>query len=147
MERQRRPGSNRFLHAPRELTSCELRGSFADNELSPECLDGAQCFLMPDSMHFESAYVVKMHSIARLAPCHSVFTLTHPYHSPEKTNQRYTKLQFDIPEDAGSALVHGFAGYLDATLYKDVNLGMEPTNGNIKYVQLVNLFLFLMSRS
>ncbi|KAL9259983.1 arginine N-methyltransferase 1.5-like protein [Drosera capensis] len=129
MERQRRPGSNRFLHAPRELTSC----------VRTQCREYG--------MHFESAYVVKMHSIARLAPCHSVFTLTHPYHSPEKTNQRYTKLQFDIPEDAGSALVHGFAGYLDATLYKDVNLGMEPTNGNIKYVQLVNLFLFLMSRS
>ncbi|GAB2222938.1 hypothetical protein Droror1_Dr00017070 [Drosera rotundifolia] len=134
----------------------ELLGSFGDNELSPECLDGAQRFLKPDGvsipssytsflqpitasklyndvkshndlMHFETAYVVKMHSIARLAPCQPVFTFTHPNYSPEKTNQRYTKLQFDIPEDTGSALVHGFAGYFDATLYKDVHLGMEPT--------------------
>jgi protein arginine N-methyltransferase 5 len=26
----------------------ELLGSFGDNELSPECLDGAQRFLKPD---------------------------------------------------------------------------------------------------
>ncbi|KAL9259330.1 arginine N-methyltransferase 1.5-like protein [Drosera capensis] len=139
-----------------DILVSELLGSFADNELSPECLDGAQRFLKPDGvsipssytsflqpitasklyndvkshndlMHFETAYVVKMHNIARLAPCQPVFTFTHPNHSPEKTNERYTKLQFDIPEDTGSALVHGFAGYFDATLYKDVHLGMEPT--------------------
>ncbi|GAB2213503.1 hypothetical protein Drorol1_Dr00017807 [Drosera rotundifolia] len=109
----------------------KLLGSFGDNELSPECLDGAQRFLKPDGvsipssyvsvslmytsflqpitaskfyndvkshndlMHFETAYVVKMHSIARLAPC--------------------------------QPFLPGFAGYFDATLYKDVHLGMEPT--------------------
>ncbi|KAL9275973.1 arginine N-methyltransferase 5-like protein [Drosera capensis] len=145
----------------------ELLGSLGDNELSPECLDGAQHFMKPDGvsipssytsflqpitasksnndveshndlMLFETAYVVKMHSIARLAPCQPecsrfslfsipVFTFTNPNYSPEKANQHYTKLQFDIPEDTGSALVHGFAGYFDAKLYKDVHLGMEPT--------------------
>ena len=69
----------------------ELLGSFGDNELSPECLDGAQRFLKPDTgisvpqsyssfiapisssklhqevkayndvKHFETTYVVKMH--------------------------------------------------------------------------------------
>lgn len=28
----------------------ELLGSFGDNELSPECLDGAQRFLRPDGV-------------------------------------------------------------------------------------------------
>ncbi|KAL2896686.1 Protein arginine N-methyltransferase 5 [Bienertia sinuspersici] len=80
-----------------------------------------------DLAHFETPYVVKLHKIARLAPCQPVFTFVHPDHSPTKDNQRYTKLKFEIPDDTGSALVHGFAGYFDATLYKDVHLGIEPT--------------------
>ncbi|GAB2286444.1 Protein arginine N-methyltransferase 5 [Dionaea muscipula] len=148
----------RWWDAPEktDILVSELLGSFGDNELSPECLDGAQRFLKPDGisipssytsflqpitasklyndvklhkdlMHFETAYVVKMHNIARLAPCQPVFTFSHPNFSPEKTNQRYAKLKFETSNDTGSAIVHGFAGYFDATLYKDVHLGMEPT--------------------
>jgi protein arginine N-methyltransferase 5 len=133
----------------------ELLGSFGDNELSPECLDGAQRFLKPDGIsipssytsfiqpitasklhndikahkdiaHFETAYVVKLHRIATLAPPQQVFTFTHPDFSPNVSNQRYTKLQFEMPPDMGSCLVHGFAGYFDSVLYKDVHLGIEP---------------------
>ncbi|GMG99262.1 hypothetical protein Nepgr_001102 [Nepenthes gracilis] len=139
-----------------DILVSELLGSFGDNELSPECLDGAQRFLKPDGVsipssytsflqpitasklyndvklhkdlvHFETAYVVKLHNVARLAPCQPVFTFTHPDYSAQKTKQRYSKLEFDIPSDTGSALVHGFAGYFDATLYKDVHLSIEPT--------------------
>ncbi|XP_059663025.1 protein arginine N-methyltransferase 1.5 isoform X1 [Cornus florida] len=139
-----------------DILVSELLGSFGDNELSPECLDGAQRFLKQDGIsipssytsfiqpvtaaklyndvkshkdlvHFETAYVVKLHSVARLAPCHPVFTFTHPECSTKKNNQRYKKLQFEIPSDTGSAMVHGFAGYFDATLYKDVHLGIEPS--------------------
>jgi len=35
----------------------ELLGSFGDNELSPECLDGAQRFLKPDGISIPSSYV------------------------------------------------------------------------------------------
>ncbi|KAH9759957.1 protein arginine N-methyltransferase 1.5 [Citrus sinensis] len=134
----------------------ELLGSFGDNELSPECLDGAQRFLKQDGIsipssytsfiqpvtasklhndvkshkdvvHFETAYVVKVHSVARLAPCEPVFTFTHPNFSTKKSNQRYKKLRFEIPSDTGSSMVHGFAGYFDAMLYKDVHLGIEPS--------------------
>ncbi|PWZ25585.1 Protein arginine N-methyltransferase 5 [Zea mays] len=133
----------------------ELLGSFGDNELSPECLDGAQRFLKPDGIsipssytsfiqpiiasklhndikahkdiaHFETAYVVKLHRIATLAPPQQVFTFTHPNFSPNASNQRYTKLQFEMLPDMGSCLVHGFAGYFDSVLYKDVHLGIEP---------------------
>ncbi|AQK68355.1 Protein arginine N-methyltransferase 1.5 [Zea mays] len=80
-----------------DILVSELLGSFGDNELSPECLDGAQRFLKPDGIsipssytsfiqpitasklhddikahkdiaHFETAYVVKLHRIATLAP-------------------------------------------------------------------------------
>jgi protein arginine N-methyltransferase 5 len=148
----------RFWNAPEQadILVSELLGSFGDNELSPECLDGAQRFLKPDGIsipssytsfiqpitasklyndvkahkdlaHFETAYVVKLHSVAKLAPSQSVFTFTHPNFSTKVNNQRYKKLQFSLPSDAGSALVHGFAGYFDSVLYKDVHLGIEPT--------------------
>ncbi|RDX67237.1 Protein arginine N-methyltransferase 1.5, partial [Mucuna pruriens] len=139
-----------------DILVSELLGSFGDNELSPECLDGAQRFLKQDGIsipssytsflqpvtasklyndvkahkdlvHFETAYVVKIHNAARLAPSQPVFTFTHPKHSDKESNQRYKKLNFVIPNDTGSAMVHGFAGYFDATLYKDVHLGIEPS--------------------
>ncbi|KAF3325605.1 protein arginine N-methyltransferase 5 [Carex littledalei] len=165
-----------------DILVSELLGSFGDNELSPECLDGAQRFLKSDGIsipswyvycqrkqisqhllcswsllimficsytsfiqpitasklyndvktykdiaHFETAYVVKLHRVARLAPPQPVFTFTHPNLLPKIDNQRYKKLQFQLPSDTGSALVHGFAGYFDAVLYKDVHLGIEPS--------------------
>ncbi|OAY67846.1 Protein arginine N-methyltransferase 5 [Ananas comosus] len=139
-----------------DILVSELLGSFGDNELSPECLDGAQRFLKPDGIsipssytsfiqpitasklyndvkshkdlaNFETAYVVKLHRVARLASSQPVFTFNHPNYSSKNNNQRYKKLQFVIPADTGSALVHGFAGYFDATLYKDVHLGIEPS--------------------
>ncbi|TXG62421.1 hypothetical protein EZV62_013784 [Acer yangbiense] len=139
-----------------DILVSELLGSFGDNELSPECLDGAQRFLKQDGIsipssytsfiqpvtasklyndvkshkdlvHFETAYVVKLHSVAKLAPSQPVFTFTHPNFSTKKSNQRYKKLRFEIPSDTGSAIVHGFAGYFDAILYKDVHLGIEPS--------------------
>eukprot|EP00850_Spirogloea_muscicola_P005195 SM000023S07651 [mRNA] locus=s23:659320:666064:- [translate_table: standard] len=134
----------------------ELLGSFGDNELSPECLDGAQRFLKPDGIsipssytsfigpitaaklhndvkayndlaHFETAYVVKLHSAARLAEPRPVFTFEHPNWAPVIDNRQYTRLLFDIPADTGSAVVHGFGGYFDAVLYKDVHLGIVPS--------------------
>ncbi|XP_037494442.1 protein arginine N-methyltransferase 1.5 [Jatropha curcas] len=139
-----------------DILVSELLGSFGDNELSPECLDGAQrilkqdgisipssytSFIQPvtasklyndvkahkDLVHFETAYVVKLHNVALLAPCQPVFTFTHPNYTTKKSNQRYKKLQFDITNDTGSAMVHGFAGYFDAELYKDIHLGIEPS--------------------
>lgn len=139
-----------------DILVSELLGSFGDNELSPECLDGAQRFLKPDGisipssytsfiqpvtaskvyndvkshndlLHFETAYVVKLHRVARLAPSQPVFTFAHPDYTTKKSNDRYTKLQFEIAQDTGSALVHGFAGYFDAILYKDVHLGIDPS--------------------
>ncbi|KAI5061937.1 hypothetical protein GOP47_0022476 [Adiantum capillus-veneris] len=137
-----------------DILVSELLGSFGDNELSPECLDGAQRFLKDDGVsipseytsfiapitasklhkdvksyndlaHFETAYVVKLHSVARLASPQPVFTFRHP--KSKGDNKRFKKLIFEFPEDMGSALVHGFAGYFDSILYKDIHLGIEPS--------------------
>ncbi|CAN6540197.1 unnamed protein product [Malus baccata var. baccata] len=147
----------RYWDAPEkaDILVSELLGSFGDNELSPECLDGAQRLLKDDGIlipssytsfiqpvtvkshkdiaHFETAYVVKLHNIARLALPQPSRTLDfllgfdHSNRSTDKSNNRYTKLQFGITSDTGSAMIHGFAGYFDATLYKEVHLGIEPS--------------------
>ncbi|XP_073219541.1 protein arginine N-methyltransferase 5-like [Cicer arietinum] len=40
-----------------DILVSELLGSFGDNELSPECLDGAQRFLKPGGILIPSSYV------------------------------------------------------------------------------------------
>ncbi|CAN1246562.1 Protein arginine N-methyltransferase 1.5 [Linum grandiflorum] len=166
----------RFWEAPEkaDILVSELLGSFGDNELSPECLDGAQRFLKQDGIsipssytsfiqpvtasklfndvkshkdlvHFETAYVVKLHNIARLAPPQPVFTFSHPNNSATKTNERYTKLLFELPADTGSAMVHGFAGYFDAVLYKDVHLGIEPSTATPNMFSWFAIFFPLRS--
>ncbi|XP_027189493.1 protein arginine N-methyltransferase 1.5-like isoform X3 [Cicer arietinum] len=148
----------RYWNAPEraDILVSDLLGSFGDNELSPESLDGAQRFLEKDGisipssytsflqpltasksyqiakarkyiLHSESACVVKLYNVARLAPSQQVFTFTHPKWFDKESNERYKKLQFEIPKDTGSAMVHGFAGYFNMTLYKDVCLATEPS--------------------
>jgi protein arginine N-methyltransferase 5 len=39
-----------------DILVSELLGSFGDNELSPECLDGAQSFLKPDGISIPYEY-------------------------------------------------------------------------------------------
>ncbi|KAK4486257.1 hypothetical protein RD792_008927 [Penstemon davidsonii] len=74
-----------------DILVSELLGSFGDNELSPECLDGALRFLKEDGISIPSSLDI--------------------YH---------TKFLFVVD-------FAGFAGYFDATLYKDVHLGIEPS--------------------
>ncbi|KAN0061417.1 hypothetical protein ACQY0O_006264 [Thecaphora frezii] len=44
------------LHERPDIVVSELLGSFGDNELSPECLDGAMRFLKPDGISIPSSY-------------------------------------------------------------------------------------------
>ena len=48
----------RYWEAPKkaDILVSELLGSFGDNELSPECLDGAQRFLREDGISIPAAY-------------------------------------------------------------------------------------------
>lgn len=143
-----------------DILVSELLGSFGDNELSPECLDGAQSFLKEDGIcipssytsyvsplqsqtlysnmkmfkcaaaienqheNAEQIYVVNMRNMYIIAPAQPLFNFEHPKTDLKKNNDRYTVLTFDINQDC---MLHGFAGYFNAVLYKDINISIEPS--------------------
>lgn len=104
----------------------ELLGSWGDNELSPECLDGAQRFLKeggvsipqeytsyvaPMSSHklwrevsnfeelkkLETAYVVKLHNFVQLAEEKPCFTFHHP--NEEVGGETHNKRHVEVDFD------------------------------------------------
>jgi len=125
----------------------ELLGSFGDNELSPECLDGAQRFLKPtgvsvpqsyesfvapiaaaklhdavvsykDLKSIETPYVVKFHRVHHIAEPKSVWEFEHPNNAARIDNERYARVEWSSEElGSASSTLHGFAAYFDATLY------------------------------
>lgn len=143
-----------------DILVSELLGSFGDNELSPECLDGAQNFLKDDGICIPSSYtsyvsplqsqtlysnmkmfkcttsmdnqhenaeqifVVNMRNVYIIAPAQPLFTFDHPKSDLNKNNNRYKTLTFDIQQDC---ILHGFAGYFSAVLYKDIHISIEPS--------------------
>lgn len=140
-----------------DILVSELLGSFGDNELSPECLDGAQKFLKEDGIsipslytsslaplqsaklfneirgcrekdkhhlhHLETPYVVYLHNKREISASQELFTFHHPNRSAHIDNRRHGTLQFRVTEDS---VMHGLAGYFEATLYKDVKLSIRP---------------------
>lgn len=142
-----------------DILVSELLGSFGDNELSPECLDGAQKFLKDDGIsipssytsyiapiqsaklysevaqmrekdkhpltQFEMPYVVRLHNRTELAQPQPLFTFHHPNHEPVIDNSRYEKRNFQIKYNC---VLHGFAGYFQTILYKDITLSIVPEN-------------------
>ncbi len=100
---------------PVDIIVSELLGSFGDNELSPECLDGAQHLLKPhgisipssytsfacpvssaklhnsavshkDLVHLETPYVVKFKQANFLGTSQPVWTFEHPVHPSPPSN-------------------------------------------------------------
>lgn len=148
------PEDMRVWQAPRkaDVLVSELLGSWGDNELSPECLDGAQRFLAEDGVSIpqsyvssvtpvstpklwdelrvtekleslETGYVVNLHQA--FYPCKSIkdcFTFRHPNWDLE-SNDRYVEASFEVDVDA---TVHGFAGYFDCDLYDGVRISIHP---------------------
>lgn len=144
-----------------DIVISELLGSFGDNELSPECLDGVYLAVKPDAISIpqsytsflrpimsrvlyehaqqcqdkyelraeasmETGYVVFMKNF--YSPCKSqpLFTFDHTNldHSPEsRNNTRFEELSFEIDQDF---VCHGFAGYFETVLYKDIILSINP---------------------
>eukprot|EP00200_Dunaliella_tertiolecta_P003160 CAMPEP_0202343186 /NCGR_PEP_ID=MMETSP1126-20121109/3419_1 /ASSEMBLY_ACC=CAM_ASM_000457 /TAXON_ID=3047 /ORGANISM="Dunaliella tertiolecta, Strain CCMP1320" /LENGTH=662 /DNA_ID=CAMNT_0048934227 /DNA_START=1282 /DNA_END=3267 /DNA_ORIENTATION=- len=140
---------------PADILVSELLGSFGDNELSPECLDGAQRFLGPqgisipanytsfmapvschklwndvkaynDREHFETPYVAKFHRHYVLAPTQEMFSFSHPNRATPIDNNRHKRVVYTRPVELGSAIMHGFAGYFESELYKGVWLSTHP---------------------
>lgn len=56
------------------LQVSELLGSFGDNELSPECLDGAQKFLKEDGISIPSSYVYFCFISLEVLPTYELLT-------------------------------------------------------------------------
>lgn len=130
----------------------ELLGSFGDNELSPECLDGAQRFLAEDGVsipqryvsclhpvsapkvwdevrghddleHFEMGYVVNVRQPFFFAgPAQDCFEFQHPNKALE-SNDRAADLVFNAEAEA---LMHGFVAYFDCDLYRGVCISIRP---------------------
>ncbi|KAA3680625.1 type II protein arginine methyltransferase [Paragonimus westermani] len=96
----------------------ELLGSFGDNELSPECLDGAQPHLKDDGISIPCSYT------SFVAPFQSAqfYSETKRSH-PKQSNSRSTTCSFLMEHDA---VVHGLAGYFEAKLFGDVMLSTHP---------------------
>lgn len=138
-----------------DILVSELLGSFGDNELSPECLDGAQKYLKKDgisipssytsylspiqsrklyseisaikknndSCNFQKPFVVQLNNVHTIALAKPLFTYFHPKKNLKESNNREGFLTFDVSEDC---VLHGFAGYFETVLYKDVCLSIVP---------------------
>lgn len=149
-----------------DIMVSELLGSFGDNELSPECLDGAQkclkddgisipceysSYLRPLMSHnlfsqtiandlidescisdlndakFEQLYVVLQPKSYKPTKTKKLFTFYHPKKILE-SNSRYKCLNFEI---TSNMQLHGFSGYFDAVLYKNITISIEPSTQSV----------------
>ncbi|KAF8515395.1 PRMT5-domain-containing protein [Hysterangium stoloniferum] len=170
-------GDMRTVELPEkvDILVSELLGSFGDNELSPECLDGAERCLKQDGISIpssytaylaplsssklfaevqshikdekmaETPYVVMLHAVNILSgngggarnqcgpKIQACWTFEHPKRGgvvdarglplTNNHNMRSAELNFHIPQ---ASVLHGFAGYFEATLYGDVGLSIQP---------------------
>ncbi|CAG8446554.1 9825_t:CDS:10 [Dentiscutata heterogama] len=145
-----------------DILVSELLGSFGDNELSPECLDGAQKFLKADGIsipasytafispisssklhnevaaykdlaHFETPYVVMFQSACELAkPC-QIWSFEHPNRNIAVDED----VTFNVRE---SGILHGIAGYFESILYKDIMLSIHPDTHSIDMLSWFPIF-------
>jgi len=139
-----------------DIVVSELLGSFGDNELSPECLDGAAALLKADvisipvsytsylaplssaRLHrevrglgsgdapFETAYVVRIHKGVTAAPSVPALTFVHP--SVGGSNERHVEAAWVAAE---TNVIHGFAGYFEAVLFGDVGISIRPETASL----------------
>lgn len=78
-----------------------------------------------DTEHYETPFVAKLHRFTPLAEPQPVFTFSHPNRHCAIDNSRHCQLTF---ESMGQpAICHGFAGYFDAVLYKQIHLSILPS--------------------
>ena len=168
-------GDMRHWEAPEQadILVSELLGSFGDNELSPECLDGVQRFLKSgtgisipqdytsylapimsqklwnkanaygDVKHLETQYVCRLHNISTIAPAEKCFFFQHPNNDfgadGKPDNSRFTHIDFACAKS--SALLHGFAGYFESTLYDDVKISILPRTKSLGMYSWFPLFV------
>ncbi|KAM8718289.1 hypothetical protein ACLKA7_000990 [Drosophila subpalustris] len=135
-----------------DILVSELLGSFGDNELSPECLDGALKLLKDDGIsipckstsyinpimsavvhnnicqassakRFHCGYVVLLKNVYDIDEPKALFEFKHPNRDNVVDNTRYKELSFTVQKDC---VIHGVGGYFDTVLYKDIILSINP---------------------
>jgi protein arginine N-methyltransferase 5 len=137
-----------------DILVSELLGSFGDNELSPECLDGAQRFLRDDGNGISipassKSYLAPITTSKLWGECKRFKDIKHfetPYVvrlfnfdelSPSKACFYFEHPNLDPVIDNRrsqrisfrskcSALCHGFAGYFECMLYDEVAFSIRP---------------------
>ncbi len=134
---------------PVGLLVSELLGSFADNELSPECLAGAERWLAPDGISIprrttsfvapvfaprlssalgdrkpecERPVGITLHRVQLLADPEPCFVFDHP--NPIPDHRRFRELSFTAGFDAS---ITGFAGFFEADLFGDIGISTRPS--------------------
>ncbi|KAI0064783.1 PRMT5-domain-containing protein [Artomyces pyxidatus] len=172
-----------------DILVSELLGSFGDNELSPECLDGAQRLLKPDGISIpasysaymaplsssklynevragkdqekaaETPYVVMFQAVnllsghgggtgGRCGPqVQECWYFEHPRRDgvlgadgvppTNSHNTRSAQMTFHIPH---AGVLHGLAGYFEATLYGDVGLSIHPQRKDLVSKDMLSWF-------
>lgn len=129
---------------PLDVVVSELLGGFGDNELSPECLAPVERHLAEGAVMVPGAYTSyvapvhaapmsmavtnreHMHTVAMdrarlLAEPGACFTFAHP---GDHAFEQDVHLSFELE---ATGVLHGFAGFFEATLFGDVTLSIHPT--------------------
>ncbi|EDW31891.1 GL10719 [Drosophila persimilis] len=136
-----------------DILVSELLGSFGDNELSPECLDGALKLLKTDGISipykstsyinpimsavlhqnvsqmdtivpaFDYGYVSLLKNVYHIDNPQALFEFSHPNREATIDNTRCKEISFTVQKDC---VLHGIGGYFDTMLYKDIHLSINP---------------------
>ncbi|XP_013381204.1 protein arginine N-methyltransferase 5 [Lingula anatina] len=139
-----------------DILVSELLGSFSDNELSPECLDGAQRFLKEDGISIPCEYTsylnplqsAKLYNEVRqcrekdkhpeapfetpyVVRLHNVFNIADcqslfTFVHPNRGLIDNTRYKSLQFSVTQDCVLHGFGGYFDTRLYGDVTLSITP---------------------
>ncbi|CAG9313962.1 PRMT5 [Blepharisma stoltei] len=131
-----------------DILVSELLGSFGDNELEPECLECAKhlvkeggisipcesiSYLSPVSSQKnwtnaitvekvpETPYVSMLHNFYSPWTTQKCFQFNYP--SPSSNYSRFSSFKFPV---ATPLTIHGFGGYFESKLYKDITLSTVP---------------------
>ncbi|XP_043248330.1 protein arginine N-methyltransferase 5 [Colletes gigas] len=140
-----------------DILVSELLGSFSDNELSPECLDGVQQFLKDDGISIPSSYTsyispvqssklyneVKLckdkdkHMLAHFETSYVVhlqnkYDIAKPqplftFKHPNKDNIDNSRFETKTFDVQQNCVLHGFSGYFSTVLFKNITLSIEPS--------------------
>ena len=107
-----------------------------------------------DNLGLDSHHVVHFHRHFQVCEPVEVFRFDHPNDSifnNNAHNRRMNTISFCVPEEVGSCVIHGFAGYFETLLYDDITLSTVPSrhsvggNDNSKMFSWFPIFIPLRS--